>query len=273
VIYSLAIRLAASRALHGNTSAGTRVYDSAISAIDELIADDPVPVIIISTEEESATITGRDILAGSRKNQFVVEVALASALERTIQTEDGGTTTETVVVIPHTDAGLEISIAIISRQIMRALFGRETVWSRVFCDLIGEVDKFAAKRGAGAVKDGTKFAARQMTFDFSPYAEPAFGKEPMSGTPLAAFFAALEGDPSVARFGPPLMQAIVGDAVPDWRVFYAQMGMSDEEAEKVGLYPVLDNAGALVPVSDVDYGSDLGPINQDAVDQFLPPEP
>lgn len=275
MIMALAIRLAAQCALDGVTMAGSRVYDSAISAVDDLVGEDPKPFVVLAIEEETAEIDVTDVLGGTRTIQFVIECAIGNTVTVSVPVDGGGTVTEDQVVIPPTDAGLEIALAVLHRQIMRALFGQDSEWSKIFVALLPAIRKTASKRGAGGVKDGVKFAARQITIDLDAYAEPPFGRAPEAGEPLFAFLSLLSAHPdqNLARFAQVIREAIVGEAIPDWRRNWLDIGMTDQQAEMLGIKPsALSDSGSPVPVSGVGYGSPLGDITQAAVDQFLPPE-
>lgn len=273
MIQTLAARIAAQRAILGRTIAGSRIYDSAISAIDELVEDNPMPVVILSIEEETTTVQMLDVLAGTRKAMLIVEIAIASAVSRTFETEEGAQVTERTIEIPPTDGGLEMSLAILGREVMRALFDLSTDWSRVFCGVVHRIEKITMRRGADAVREGLKFAARQIAIEFEPYAEPPFGAALEAGTPLHAFVAQAKLDASLGGFAGALEATIVGDELPDWQVFYRQMIVNDAQAEAIGLAPViLTDQGVPPVVQQVDYGSALGPITEAAADQYLPPE-
>ena len=79
-IIALAIRMAATRALEteGATLAGARVFDSAITPLDEMVSAEPKPLIVVSTEDDSAEALSspRLKLALQRSKQ-----ALARAME------------------------------------------------------------------------------------------------------------------------------------------------------------------------------------------------
>lgn len=273
MIQALALRIAAQRALAGATIAENRVYDSAISAIDELLGEGPSPVIVISTEDQEVSTSGSDVLAGSRTIELVIEVAFAGKSTHIVKLSEDEEAEETQIAIPQTDAGLEMSLAVLCRQVERALFGTQTGWGSVFLALASDLAKAISKRGAGAVKDSTKFAARQTTYTIKPFAEPEFGKLPEANTPLANFLAALDADPAVSRWAPVIRAAIKGDPVADWREAYASFGMTDEQARGIGIGPyILGLDGNPVQLDAVDYDSPLGDITEAAADQLLPPE-
>ena len=90
----LAMRIAAARALRGATLAETRVYDSAIAPIDQTIAEERQPILIVITDDHEMEVTGRDLFHGSVSCDLVIEAAIAARVEFAGE--------ESVVTIPHT---------------------------------------------------------------------------------------------------------------------------------------------------------------------------
>lgn len=264
MIQALALRMAALYALRGATPAGNRVYDSAISTIDELIGADPSPVIVLVTDEEVAEIEVLDVLAGTRKIALVIEVVIASAV--TLPDDEG----EAVVVAP-TDEKLEISLAVTVRSLMRALFGRASAWGNIFADLAHNVKKITLRRGADAPKDGMKFAARQIVIELEPYAEPPFGRPVDPATALGRFMAAITASaPSIAGV---IKGAIESQAVPNWDEMRGSLGMSAETAWGIGVHPIdgsFRNDGTPAPLSEIRFDDPVRVVNQQMVDDNVP---
>ena len=73
----LAMRIAAARALRGSTLAEGRVYDSAILPIDETIAAERQPILIVTTDDHELEVTGRDLFHGNVSCDLVIEAAIA----------------------------------------------------------------------------------------------------------------------------------------------------------------------------------------------------
>lgn len=235
-IASLALRLAAKRLLDGATIAGSKVYDSAISSLDDLVKDQPQPIITISTEDERVSPTGRDVLAGKRSLNLVIEIALASSATNSIS--EGAV--EATIVIPASDAGLELSLSLMERQAMAALFAGAGPWADVFARAAPQVGGIRSRRGASA--EGTRFAARQIILTIEPLADPAFGRPSTEHQMCAAFVAALESDPEFAALMPSMRSAIEGEQIADWRALATALGLTDREARGIGIFPAIDPA-------------------------------
>ena len=79
----LAMRIAAARALRGATLADARVYDSAIAPIDQTIAEERQPILIVTTDDHEMGVTGRDLFQGHIACDLVVEAAIAARVAST----------------------------------------------------------------------------------------------------------------------------------------------------------------------------------------------
>lgn len=226
---AFALRLSAIQALRGATYAGERVFDSTIDPIDFLAQQERQPFIVVSTEDEEADIEGRDLLYPSRKIALLIEFGLASKV-------DAGD-----IDIPHTDAGLEASLNIMHRQIMRAL----TIggaWADLFREFSPRIEKLVSRRMADAPKQGARFALRQVVLTCDTLADPDYGAAPEAGTAWARLLSAMDGDPELADFATVLRDAIIGDPLPSWRRRQAALGISEAGLAAIGLAPVFEHA-------------------------------
>ncbi len=266
----MALRMAARRLVEGATLAGDRVFDSAIAPLDEMIAGDPAPAIVISTEDEKFNVAGRDVIGTGGTIELVFEVVVASYVQQTIMVA-GEEQTALDVVIPATDAGFEVSLSLISRQIMRALTYKgpaPSVWFDVFKRLAPSIKSIASRRGAGG-KDSTKFAARQIIITVDAVAEPDFGVEPEPGTSIAAFLEAVEADGELRQMAPMLRAVIVGDDIPTWRRSASELGLLDVEAAGLGTMPAIIPPEEPSPVTSIEVAG-LGGVDEATASEQVP---
>lgn len=229
-LVSTALRIAARRAISGATFAGQRVHDSAISPIDHMVETGQAePFIVVSSEDETALIKTRDVTGGDRSIDLVIEVAIAHPVTANA---DGGSE----IVIPATDAGLELSLSLIVRQVYRALFEqRGNVWADVFARFVLNVEKATNKRGVGN-RDGARFAARQLVLTLDTLHEPPFGHVPASGEPWGDFLAAMEADDELATLAPLVRQSITGTpTIEDWDRTRSDLGLTEVGSAHIGL--------------------------------------
>ncbi len=274
-IVGLALRMAATRALTGATMAGARVFDSAILPIDELAKSEPKPFVVVSTEDDRSEPGGRDINNGAREIQLVIECAVSFVRPLPgIEDEE--------IVVPNTDATLELTLAILGRQISACLFGRGGgAWGDLFRKLTAGVPEVVSRRGIQS-KDGVRLAARQIVYSIRAMAEPAFGVAPEEGSPLSDFIAAMQADEQTAALASVVARSIQGQ-FDDWPTVYDAAsvlgGYTDEEGQAIGIAPLApaleegDTEVALqADVQEIPDG-DVWPIDEAEIEAQLPTEP
>ncbi|MCR6673234.1 hypothetical protein [Devosia ginsengisoli] len=280
-IVSLALRISAVRALQaaGTIAGASRVFDSAVMPIDKLVSASPEPFISISTEDEVDTPAGRDIFAGSRSIDFVIETAITKTVKLPAGQTPGDSPEEISIAVVDTDGNLEMMLAVLGRQITACLWGRGGgAWGDVFRSLAGTIREHRSRRGLPA-SDGQRFAARQTIFSIQPIAEPAFASELCVGTPLAAFLSAVEADTELAPMAPAIRHAIEGKPV-DWPAFFTQSavaaGLTEAQALAVGISDI--GGGDSDPLAEIAIGLDDQPgaewiVDAAAADAQFPEEP
>jgi hypothetical protein len=266
-IVALALRLCAVKALQGTaTAAGERVFDSAVIPIDQLVSKQPLPIVSISTEDETTRPSGRDLNGGDRTIDLVIEVAIGQSIP--LPNDEGFE-----FYVADTDAMLELSVAVISRQILATLFNAGGgVWGDAFRAFAKTIEGLESRRGLPD-KDGQRFAARQMILRVKAQAEPQFDQAVDAGTPFAKFLAALDSDPSFHQVASILRQAIEGKPV-GWPELYTKpainAGLTEEEGQKIGIAPLGGHASD--PVLGFETHPDGVIFDQTLIDTALAPE-
>ena len=275
---AFALRLCATRALIGKTIAGDAVSDSVIAPIDDTARADaaPRPVVVVYTDDEIGTVTGRDLLGQDRTIDLVLEMALSSSAVVDAQGGDGQVLE---VTIPHTDEGLELTLNLLARQVQGTLLNTPGGWSELWRRLVVEVTKYESRRGAGS-KDGVRFAARQLLIQVKPLDEPNFG-EPPSGF-WADLIAAMRADSDAGDLADMMAALIEGGAATEaWRVQQTALGLADDEVRAMGLGPPfgVDGIDGTAILTEIDAVDDTAnEVLQITEDQFaslipLPPMP
>lgn len=237
-LVAYAIRQTLWRALLNNTLAEDRVFDSAVEPIDDFLAEKPQPFITISTDSESAEISGHDYINADRKMDVVIVVGLATAIR-----DPAG------IEIPHTDEGLEQALNYMGRQVMRVLQGDNgQPWADLYRRLSIVAEKYEVGRGAD-VKNGVRFAARQYVITVNPMSEPNFG-EPASGV-WADLLDAMRADSILSAFADGLEAEIIGTSIPNWGRIQSRQGLTLEGELAVGVGPLIPGE-APVAASELD---------------------
>ncbi len=220
-----AVRVAAVKAITGRTLAGPRVADSAIEPIDVAVGEVRLPLVTVTTDDDTIDTHGRDAWSGRRDLDLVIEMAVAT------EVKDGGFT------IPQTDAGFEWTLDIMEHQIERALFDEGTPWGAVFMMLVPRIHKRVSRRGASAER-GVRFAARQLVLTVDVIATPEQGAEVDPGTGYGRLLALMAEDPELVKFGELLRGLIEQPQRPGWKRAAEAAGLTRESAEAIGIAPL-----------------------------------
>lgn len=251
-IVRLAVRIAAQRALLGRTYAEGRVHDSTVAPLDLMLQEERNPFVILYTDDDTVEVQGRDWMAGDRALDLMIEAAVATAVE-----VEGGVS----MVIPHTDAAMEIVIDIMQRQIVRALTDEGTEWSRLFMRMCPTLTVISARRGVSA-ENGVRFAARQISLQLNPIAEPPIGAALAPDHPIAEVIAAMKADPDLAQIGSLVEAEVQGTPLPDWDRVKVDLGLALTEARSTGIAPYIEGEDADTLAEVVaDDGDDLTDVS------------
>lgn len=250
----MAARICATRALQGQTIAEDRVFDSAIDPIDETVGGTRKPVIVVTTDDDDATIEGRSVSLGEIMCDLVIEIAIAG--KATVQTP-GGSPTYTMTT-PATDAGTEVALDMLERQVVAALtFGR-TTWGKLWMDFVPNIHKINSRRGAAST-EGVRFAARQIVMQISLVGDPVGNGPVVPGSVWEGFLAACSTDTALRDIGAMLQSEIAGETLTDWQIAARQLGIPIEETEGLGIAPEAGSSNATAPaLSEVDIAGQAG---------------
>lgn len=219
----LAVRLAAVNAIRGRTWAGDRVKDSQIAPMHEAAPDEALPFVAVYTDDAELEGAAHDTASNAGKLALVFEIGVTTKMKPRRDGQPGEW------AIPTTDAGMEMTIDGIARQIALALDDPGNAWAALFKTLCPSIIARRAQRGASA-QDGMRFAARQMTYEVETLREPVAGRAP-SGV-WARFLTLAAADPLLADSVPVLETLITGGATnwPEIRRVIANYGYTTEEA-------------------------------------------
>lgn len=248
----LAMRLAAARALKGRTLAGPRVFDSAVDPIDQTIAEQRQPLIVLTTDEHEVEVTGRDLGSGTHQCDLVIEVAIAARVEVPASDGQGGQIT---IAIPHTDEGMELTLDLMEHQAVTALTRDNNAWSQVWMKLVPRIQRRLSRRGASA-ENGVRFAARQLVLTCDLIDTPPIGTQIDAGMAWGAVLAAMESDAALAPIAAMLRAEIAGASVSEWEQAAQMLGIPLEVMDQLGVMPTLDLAGDPVMFGDISLAEE-----------------
>ena len=245
----LVMRLAAARALRDRTLAGARVFDSAVDPIDQTIAENRKPLLVLTTDEHEADITGRDLSGDGQRCDLVIELAIAARVEVPARDGQGGQIT---IAIPHTDEGMELTLDMMEHQVITALSRDDSAWSRAWMKLVPRVTRRLSRRGASS-ENGVRFAARQLVLTCDLVDTPAVGTDIPPGTAWGEVLALMDADQTLAPIAAMLREQIEGEDVPDWARTAQMLGVPLEVMDQLGVLPTLDAQGDPVTMDAVIF--------------------
>ena len=245
----LVMRLAAARALRDRTLAGARVFDSAVDPIDQTIAENRQPLLVLTTDEHEADITGRDLAGDAQRCDLIIELAIAARVEVPARNGQGGQIT---IAIPHTDEGMELTLDMMEHQVTRALTRDDNAWARAWMKLVPRVTRRLSRRGASS-ENGVRFAARQLVLTCDLVDTPAAGTDIPHGTSWGEVLALMEADQTLAPIAAMLREQIEGESLTDWARMAQMLGVPLEVVDQLGVLPTLDAQGDPVTMNSVIF--------------------
>ena len=143
-IVPYALRTCLGQILYGTTLAESRIFDSAVQPIEELVKAAPEPFIVISTDDEEAEPIEWELLDAKRTINIVVEIAVGG-LTKVEQPPEQGGGQALQLDIPQTDEGLETVLNMIGRQVYREILVGGP-WSDLFRDIAFGLKKVSVRR-------------------------------------------------------------------------------------------------------------------------------
>lgn len=245
----LVMRLAAAHALRDRTLAGARVFDSAVDPIDQTIAENRQPLLVLTTDEHEADVTGRDLAGDAQRCDLVIELAIAARVEVPACDGQGGQIT---IAIPHTDEGMELTLDMMEHQVLAALTRDDSGWARAWMKLVPRVTRRLSRRGASS-ENGVRFAARQLVLTCDLVDTPAIGAAIPPGTVWGEVLALMESDQNLEPIAALLREQIAGETVPDWARTAQMLGLPLEVMDQLGVLPTLDAQGDPVTMDAVIF--------------------
>ncbi|MBS1164152.1 MAG: hypothetical protein H6R00_177 [Proteobacteria bacterium] len=239
-VVRIASRLVIVLALRGHTLAGGTVADSENTPFDKKAAEAVCPFISVYTDNQARNARDIDPARPVDRLTITIEIGVSAKVQ-----DDKG---EDIDGLPMTDAGMELILDAIERQILIVLADDENPWSAIWKRLWRGDPQLKSTRGASAA-DGVRFAGRQLEIIVEPL------KEPPSGAPATGVWADLlsmvdvvPGRETTARM---LRQLIEAPApTDDWYALRRNMLMSAAEGSALLLDPmpgVLPEFGEVSP--------------------------
>lgn len=235
-----AIRLCSVFALKGRTFAGDGVRDSEITAIDPGSLDgEKRPYIAVYTDDQSD---------GSLELSFEIGVTA----RMTVQDADGND----VIIegVPPTDAGIEITLDLVERQIYTALKDEGNAWSELLrVAYTGWAENGKSVRGASKTADGERYAGRQIILTGTPLSDPEFARPVSESSFWQRFLNMADQEPALSAIAKLMREALgEGQPVDSNALERRAMNLSHEAARTLGIMPEIAETEAMIADAQVD---------------------
>lgn len=243
----LALRLSTVKALANQTLAEDRVRDSEIGPLDENDRQEPAPIISVYTGGAALEVMRRDLLSQRGNHQLIIETAITTRMKN----KDGWE-------IPLTDAGMEMSLEVINRQINVALMDPANEWAEIwrsFATISGEVK---LETGSSA-KPGVRYAGSRILIPVELVKDPVPG-EPHSQL-WEAFFEKAEAEPDLAPTVQMMRDLAAGSQnYTTWQGLRAAYGITSLEAKALQIEPasINEDAPAIASVELTQQATGIG---------------
>lgn len=251
------LRLVTVQALVGKTVAGDKVFDSSIDPLDQKVAAEAAPMIVVYTDDDKSQPAGlADFFQGGSVD-LVMETVVAGRITVTYDDDGAGGPAEAQqVIVSQTDARMEVALDLIEGQIVRALVAADDPWSRLWKRIAIRATKRESRRGASP-EQSSRFAARQLVLTLGIIVDPDPGAPLPSGSIWRDALDQIATVPGMADVAGLLRSDIEGEPLNEWRRAAARLGVGLETISALGLGPV--GADDPVPLTDVDAVEGLTP--------------
>jgi hypothetical protein len=237
-----ALRLCVVRCLRGKTFAGPRVKDSQIVPIEECDPNAPSPYLAVYTDDSRPGTDGRHTSLTIGQQSVLIDIAVTARMERIqatgpdgqplIDPESGEPLMQAMWLDHVTDAGMELVLGAIERQVRVALNHPTCQWADM-ARSFGQIMHIASVRGPSQ-RDGLRFVGRQLQITVEMSHDPAAGTDPLSHITWSRFLSALRssGEPDLVPIAQSFEKLIRCDGV-QWSTDEARraaVGMTLAEA-------------------------------------------
>lgn len=265
---TFALRLATVRALRGATFAEGRVYDSLIEPF-ECNDGGEFPAIVVHTYGETAKLDGRAYRDAEREVELAISIITAAALGEDRTGVPG-------LAIAHQDAGMTLTLDLLSRQVMHALTASHDPWPSLWKKAALNIVKLESIPGE-SVNKGNRFLVRQLVLTCDTLSEPGYGEDMTeAGDFWADLLAQMRTDGESLG---PLADLIEGQlqepTLESWAKQAAEIGINIDDAQLIGLGPYVPEAPYDEEPAEfiaVKIGEDGEEIDAERLDEIDPPE-
>jgi hypothetical protein len=245
------------RSLKGRTWVGDRVFDSPAQPADLRLSTDRAAFIAVYTDDADIVLEGGSLTAADATVHLTIEIAVAdttliepaSNVDRDPSDPDidrvpGG---DTVTTLAQTDEAIELTIGLISRQVIQALVAPDNPWAELWRQMTISREKVEIRRGGPGQEQqetptAVRYASRILRFWVCVVGEPGYG-EGVSDDQRAFWprlLTAFDGDQEMAPLGALLREHFEREpGLPSWRSEQVYGTYTQEALITLGITPLL----------------------------------
>lgn len=253
MLASFVARTALVKLLRSRTWAGSRVLNSPLEPLEELLSGDVVrPMIAVFSGTYKGDVTGRELTGARNDLDIIIQLYIPPVTDDGDGSTLGGWR-------PDPMRGAAPALDILWRQVVCCLQAESGSWNTIWTGVVARYTKVDSRPILIEGDQGIRIPCREITLSCVTISDPPLG-EPLYGT-YAAFEQALRdgGDAGLADVFKAAAEA--PSNLPDWRLAMAAMGWSATATAAMGLVPsVTDDSGDPVVLTNVtiDGGLETG---------------
>lgn len=249
------LRMVTVKALQGKTWCGMRVFDSPAEPADLRLANERAPYIGVYIDDADADLEAlgglgvENIYADTPTCWLLIEVSVAGQGEDTPDNANGDNPDPSILrpkadanAIAFTDAGLELRIGLMARQVFDALADPTSPWANLWKLMAVERREIQIRRGGSGLEEdqqpGVRYASRIIRMRIGMLSEPAPGDA--TGEFWSKFFALAATDNQVKGAAAVIQQFLAPeDGEPGWLATARANSWTPDAVRAIGLGPVL----------------------------------
>jgi len=230
-ITSIALQYLTVAALRGATLAGDAVQPGAIDALDVDVARMAKPLIAVFIGEDDRKVQGKELIGGEHRVELLIQAFLPAEVDVSVNGAP--------LRINSREGASDLVMGVLRRQIDRALSASDSDAANLWRILVAEIETTSAIPFLFQITEQVRIAANESSYLCRlTVNEPSFGA-PLESNFWQAVIAVFAADPDYAPVATWIAAEISApEGIATWRVQQADLGLTQEAREGIGLGPL-----------------------------------
>ncbi|WEK50315.1 MAG: hypothetical protein P0Y66_22175 [Candidatus Kaistia colombiensis] len=230
-ITSLALQYLTVAALRGATLAGDAVQPGAIDALDVDVARMAKPLISVFIGEDERKISGKELIGGEHRVEVLIQTFLPAEVDILVDGVPLRTNSR--------EGAADLVMGVMRRQIDRVLSAGDSPAANLWRILVAEVEASSTTPFLFQITDQVRVSANETSFLCRMQID-----EPSFGAPVLSDFwqlviDVLAAEPECSPIAVWIKAEIVApENLPSWRIHQADLGLSAEARDGIGIGPL-----------------------------------